>query len=359
MFLKVISKGLSKQLLKILALLALCLCFCVLQAAGQSGRQGLKTAPVETENQADDTDDLIRVRAEEILVPVTVRDQTTGAHVSGLKPESFFIYDNGERQEIASFNRQRVPANIVLLLDASGSVFGQMRFIREAAKNFTQGLMPEDKVCVMQFADRVELLQDWTQGTDSRGLAKALDWRYHPGQSTTFYDGLYLAATEQLKRVEGRKVVILLTDGIDTGERKHASFTDALNAVRRAEASVYVISLTEYLRVALSKYDKGWLGRIFGGYDPRQIKRYQILINEAEGLLEKIAAETGGRMFLPRKDEDLLPAYRAVAEELQAQYIITYKPKKRAAAGEYRRIRVLVSPGIYEINTRDGYVGRA
>lgn len=337
----------------------LCMGFFLGFSQGQSGRKGARTSAEALETQTSDGDELIRVRSEEILVPVTVRDSSTGEHVSGLKPESFFIYDNGERQEIASFNRQRVPVNIVLLLDASGSVFGQMRFIREAAKNFTRGLMPEDRVSVMQFADRVELLQDWTSGTDAKGLAKALDWRYHPGQSTTFYDGLYLAATEQLKRVEGRKVVILLTDGIDTGERVRASFTDALNAVRLAEASVYVISLTEYLRMALAKYDKGWLGRVFGGYDPKQLKRYLALIDGAEKLLERIAVETGGRIFLPRKDEDLAPAYGAVAEELSAQYIITYVPRKRAAAGEYRRIRVLVAPGIYEINTRDGYVGRA
>ena len=146
-------------------ILALCL---NLYTQGQSGRRSGDAAAVQGEPQ--ETDDLIRVRTEEILVPVSVREQA-GNPVSGLKAESFFVYDNGVRQEIESFNRQRVPANIVLLLDASGSVFSQMRFIREAAKGFLESLLPEDKVCVMQFADNVELLQDWSAGSDTKTLA--------------------------------------------------------------------------------------------------------------------------------------------------------------------------------------------
>jgi VWFA-related protein len=351
------ASSLSSKIL--LLLLVSCGCLCLQGAMAQSGRQPPPAATnngTEGESTVEDGD-LIRVRTEEVLVPVSVRDQV-GLPVSGLSRDSFFVYDNGERQELTSFNRQRVPANIVLLLDASGSVFSRMRFIREAAKGFLQGLLPEDKVCVMQFADQVELLQDWTGGADTPALLKALEWRYHPGQATTFYDGLYLAAQEQLGRVEGRRIVILLTDGIDTSTRVRAGFADAMNALRRAEASVYVISLTESLRAAVEKRDRGWVGKVFGGYDPKALARYRSMIDEAEKKLLKISVETGGRMFLPGKDEDLSQAYSAIAEELRMQYILTYKPRKRASAGEYRRIRVLVSPGGYEVAARDGYVGR-
>jgi Ca-activated chloride channel family protein len=232
-------------------------------------------------------------------------------------------------------------------------------FIREAAKRFLRSLLPEDKVCVMQFADHAELLQDWTAGSNSKPLLKALEWRYHPGQSTVFYDGLYLAAQEQLSHVEGRRIVILLTDGIDSAERKRASFSDALHAIRRSEASVYVISLTESLRADISRSDRGWVGRVFGGSDPRAVARANTILDEAGNLLTTIATESGGRIFFPVKEEDLVPAYQAIADELRSQYIITFKPKKRAAAGEYRRIKVLVTPGGYEVAARDGYVGRS
>jgi Ca-activated chloride channel family protein len=327
---------------------------------GQSGRR------LETEDQKGDAqqqagagqDDVLRVRTEEVLVPVSVRD-LEGKPVSGLTPERFMIYDNGVRQEITSFNRRRVPANIVLLLDASGSVFHQMRLIREAAKGFIEGLLREDRVSVMQFADRVDLLQDWTGAYDAGELTKALEWRYHPGESTAFYDGLYLAAEEQLKKTEGRRIIILLTDGIDTTERKRASFNDALNAVRRAEASVYIVSLTASLREAIEKRTGKGFKRLLSGYDPREVRKVMQLIDESEARLESLATQTGGRMFLPRSDEELLPAYKAIAEELRTQYILTYKPKPRVAAGEWRRVRVLVLPGGFEVAAREGYRGRS
>ncbi len=321
------------------------------EARGQSGRRTLE--PTEAQD-----DDVLRIKTEEILLPVSVRD-LAGVPVGGLKQERFVVFDNGVRQEIASFNRQRVPANIVLLLDASSSVFSQMKFIREAGKRFIEGLLAEDKVCVVQFADKVELLQDWTPATSLPTLEKSLDWRYHPGLRTTFYDGLYLAAREQLSKVEGRRIIILLTDGLDTAEKQRASFADALNAVRRVDAGVYVVSLTASLRAELEKKTgKSKLSRMFSGYDPREIARYLGLIDESEKLLEELTARTGGRIFFPLKDEDLVPAYQAIAEELRTQYIITYKPQPRAGTGEYRRVRVLVLNGDYEVATREGYTGR-
>jgi Ca-activated chloride channel family protein len=320
---------------------------------GQSGRK--TEASTDSNGQEED---VLRIRTEEVLLPVSVRDGA-GMPVGGLDQERFLVFDNGVRQQITSFNRRRVPANIVLLLDASSSVFSQMRFIREAAKRFLQGLLKEDKVCVVQFSDRVELLQDWTPATNLPQLEKSLDWRYHPGLRTTFYDGLYLAAHEQLSKVEGRRIVILLTDGLDTAERQRASYADALNAVRRADASVYVVSLTASLRAQLLEKTGGTkLRRMFSGYDQRQVAYYLGMIDSSEKLLESLAVQTGGRIFLPVKDEELAPAYQAIAEELRTQYIITYQPKPRASVGEYRRIRVLVLQGDYEVAAREGYTGR-
>jgi Ca-activated chloride channel family protein len=341
--------------IKYMTALRLIICFCLLCGSvyGQSGRRVLEG---EASTEKNSNDEVLRVRTEEVMVPVSVRN-TEGNPVNGLTAERFLIYDNGVRQEIASFNRRRVPANIVLLLDASGSVFHQMRFIREAARQFIEGLLKEDKVSVMQFADRVELLQDWTGAESAAQLTKALEWRYHPGESTAFYDGLYLAADEQLKKTEGRRIIILLTDGIDTSEKRRASLEDAFNAVRRAEATVYVVSLTASLRAAIEKRTGGNFKRLLGGYDPKEVKRVLALIDAAEANLENLAARTGGRMFLPRTDEELSPAYKAIAEELRTQYIITYRPAPRVSAGEWRHVRVLVLPGGYEVAAREGYRG--
>ncbi len=83
------------------------------------------------------------------------------------------------------------------------------------------------------------------------------------------------------------------------------------------------------------------------------------MLDASERLLTDLAASSGGRIFLPLKDEDLAAAYQSIAEELRTQYIITYRPKPRVAAGEYRRVRVLVTDGSYEVAAREGYTGRA
>lgn len=327
------------------------------EGRAQSGRRNPEVAPSGA-SVGVEADDVVRVRTDEVLLPVSVRDWS-GVSVNGLNQDDFIVYDEGVRQRIGSFNRRRVAANIVLLLDASGSVFQQMRFIRQAAKGFVEGLLPEDKICVMQFADKVELLQDWTAAAQQATLDKALDWRYHAGESTTFYDGLYLAAEDQLKGVEGRRIVILLTDGIDTAEKRRAGFNDALNAVRRSDTSVYVVSLTGMLREMITrKTGKSKTQTLMRGYDPQQIGRFLSLIDGSEKQLSALAAQTGGRIFLPLRDEDLAAAYRAIAEELRAQYIITYKPNPPVAAGQWRRVRVLVLPGGYEVAAREGYTGR-
>jgi Ca-activated chloride channel family protein len=352
-------QGSKTSIASLNTMLVVAVCLFVLNGVelrGQSGRKNVETAEHRADSSAQE--DVLRIRTEEVLLPVSVRDEA-GAPVDNLNQEKFVVFDNGVRQQITSFNQRRVPANIVLLLDASSSVFSQMRFIREAAKHFIQGLLKEDKVCVVQFSDRVELLQDWTPATELSQLEKSIDWRYHPGLRTTFYDGLYLAAREQLSKVEGRRIVILLTDGLDTAEKQKASFAEALSAVRQADVSVYVVSLTAYLRAQLEeKVGTKKLSRMFSGYDPREIAYYLGLIDRSEKMLEGLATQTGGRIFLPIKDEDLVPAYSAIAEELRTQYIITYQPKPRASVGEYRRIRVLVLPGDYEVSARAGYTGR-
>lgn len=335
-------------------------------AVGQSGRQSGVSQPSSasrTDDPAGQDEEVITVRREEVLLPVTVRDGQ-GRPAQNLTAENFLIFDNRVRQEVASFNRERVPANIILLLDASGSVFSQMRFIREAAKEFVRGLLPQDRVAVMQFADRVEVLQDWIQATEAGQLERAIDWRYHPGQRTLFYDGLAQAAREQFRGVEGRRIVILLTDGIDSGREGRGAgqtdFAQALEATRRAETSVYVVSLTASLRAAINAQMGGGVLRnlLAGGYDRRLLAQYLSLLNEAEAGLERLTTETGGRMFLPIENTDLAPAYRAIAEELRTQYIITYSPRPQSAAGEWRQVRVLVTPGVYEVTTRPGYIKR-
>lgn len=323
-------------------------------ALAQSGRQPLP----DTQVNPDDSD-IIRIRSEEVLLPVTVRDRE-GNRVDGLNPKEFMIFDNGKRQEIVGFNRERTPVNVLFLLDASGSVFPHMRFIREAATKFARELRPVDNVCVMQFADEVELLQDWTPAGDSTAINRALNWRYKPGESTSFYDGVYLAAKDRMAGISGRKLIILLTDGIDSPIKRHSSREDAVNALRNSEAALYVISLTAVLRHRVdARVGTTKKAQVLRGADPREVDRFQQLLNDSEDALNQMAEVTGGRMFLPLEDDNLKDSLAAISEELRSQYIITYRPTPAPKPAEWRQVKVLVGSGGYEVQARDGYHGRA
>ena len=191
-----------------------------LLAIAQSGRR-------PDQDRQNRSDDVIKLRADEVLLNITVTDPH-GRQATDLRKDEFIIAEDGRRQDMSSFLLSSVPVNVILMLDASGSVMPQINSIRDAALNFAQQLGPEDKVSVMEFHTKVELIQDWTSSADD--LKHAISWRFKPGMvqtangsfdygSTALFDAVYLAATDQLAKVEGRKVVIILTDGDDTSSK--------------------------------------------------------------------------------------------------------------------------------------------
>src|SRR5690242_20133762 len=176
----------------------------------QSGR---KATPKQT-----DQDQAIKLRAEEVLLNVTVTD-SYGHQATELVKDEFIVAEDGQRQDITSFVVSSVPVNVVLMLDASGSIVSQINSLRDAAMHFVSQLGPEDKISVIEFHTNVELIQDWTSKADD--VKHALSWRFKPGMvqnkqggfdygSTALYDAIYSAADEQLAKVEGRKAIILL-----------------------------------------------------------------------------------------------------------------------------------------------------
>ncbi|HKG23041.1 MAG TPA: VWA domain-containing protein, partial [Blastocatellia bacterium] len=211
------------------------------EAAAQSGRK--PDPPAQ-----QDKDDTIRLRTEEVLLNITVTD-SFNRQATSLRREEFIVAEDGQRQEISSFSISTVPVNVVLMLDASGSVAGEVSSLRDAALSFVGQLGPEDKVSVIEFHSEVELLQDWTANADD--IRHAISWRFKPGMvrtsegtstfgSTSLYDSLFLTAEEQLSKVNGRKAVIILTDGDDSSSK--VTYEQSLAAVIRSNAVVYVVS---------------------------------------------------------------------------------------------------------------------
>jgi Ca-activated chloride channel homolog len=320
---------------------------------GQSGRK----LPPSNRTQQDEP---LRLRAEEVLLNVTVIDPY-GKQATDLKRDEFIIAEDSKRQDISSFIVSSVPVNVVLMLDASGSVASEIPSLRDAAVRFVEQLGQEDKVSVLEFHTDVELIQDWTSSVDD--LRRAISWRFRPGMvrtpdgkaqagMTSLYDALHLTAGEQLAKVEGRKAIIVLTDGVDSSSK--VTYNQALGSLIKSGAVVYVVSKARAFIAEMNKY-RGKTGRIFGGGVAGQADQAVAIFENAERLMTDLATRTGGEIFSPLKDDEMKDVYARVARELKNQYIVTYTSKNEERNGELRRINVYLTRAGYSARTRESY----
>lgn len=295
----------------------------------------------------------ITVETSEVLLPVTVRD-ASGQFATDLKAENFMVYEDGIAQPISSFALRRMPVHVVLLIDTSDSVTRELDDFKAAALRFVNQLDPEDKICLIQFDDKVKLVLDWTSNRNS--IKRSLNL-LQPGFFTKFNDALYLAAKEQLGKVTGRKAVIVLTDGIDSG-RGSITPERAFRALVEEEVPVYSVSKTRIQgradRDKLEFYQHA-SSSSFNQLKVEDLKMSLQQLEESEKYLTRISEETGGRIFLPESFDDLGNAYQQVADELRSQYVIFYTPTNPARDGQYRSIRVKVKQPGYHATTRFGY----
>lgn len=325
----------------------------VTAAFSQSGRK-------TTSSKQTGQDEPLKLRAEEVLLNVTVLDPY-GHQATDLNKDEFIIAEDGQRQDIASFLLSTVPVNVVLLLDASGSVVTEINSLRDAAMEFVNQLSSEDKTSIIEFHTNLELIQDWT--TDAGEVRHALSWRFKPGMvqskngsfsygSTALFDALYSTADEQLAKVEGRKAVIVLTDGDDTSSK--LTYQQASAAITRSGAVVYVISKAREFINELDKY-RGKAGRIFGGGVSQQAEYQASRFEYAEKLMTELATKSGGRIYSPLAKDEMKSVYAQIARELKNQYIVTYIPKNLDRDGRLRRVNVYLTRSGYLARTRDSY----
>ncbi|RMG51558.1 MAG: VWA domain-containing protein [Acidobacteria bacterium] len=346
---------------KLSAVCAVILTLGCLTARGQSGRWRHPT-PRSNDGQNQQPSDVISLEATEVVVPVTVRNRY-GRPIPGLTKDDFILYEDGVRQEITGFDTESVPAAIVMLIDVSGSVRTEINNIRLSALTLIDQLRPQDRACIIQFNDRVRVIQDWT--SDKLRLQRALMTLPATG-ATAFYNALYTAA-EKLSQVKGRRTIIAFTDGVDTyrgqvpqtrGRREKPmppkSPAEAFEAVRRAEASVYVISKTRAIRDYLTGRRAPSFLRPIDPRDP-YIQYYLQALDRAEQWLAMLAERTGGEIYFPRNQLELKDVYNDIAEELNTQYVLRYVPKNTNFDGRFRRIRVVTGNPAYIARAREGY----
>jgi VWFA-related protein len=263
------------------------------------------------------------------------------ALIGNLEKTDFHLFEEGKEQEIKYFTRETdLPLTIGLLVDVSGSMEGLIDTERRAASAFfSKVLRQQDLAFLISFGKDSELLQDSTSSPKllEEGLRElrlnAPVGGLHPGPvptinqqaGTVLFDAVYLAARERLRGEAGRKVIVVITDGVDTGSK--ISRSDAIAAAQKADAVIYSIY-----------YDSD--PRFGGGSD---------------GDLKRMSEETGGRVFQISRKNSLDDIFRQIEEEMRTQYALAYAPTNSVKDGSYRKIEFKMSNKDYKVQARKGY----
>jgi Ca-activated chloride channel family protein len=242
--------------------------------------------------------------------------------------DDFEVLDNGRPQEITIFDNEVRPFSVVVMLDTSVSMTHRLDDLYAGAEQFLLRLLPHDKGAVGAFNDKVEFASGFT--SDRNSLVSALK-RLDFGNQTRLYDGVH-ASLDELENVEGRKVILLFTDGADFGSR--LSSGRALERARNAEVMIYGIGLeTEF----------------FNGQ--------MVVRSKPDSILNRFANETGGGYFDLKKDADLNTSFTRIAQELRSQYLLGFSPA--ALDGKVHKLEVRVKrPGL-KARSRRSYVASA
>lgn len=246
------------------------------------------------------------VRVERVELYVRVEDEEP---LPGLLATSMFeVLEDGVAQPVAAVERVAdLPLAVGLLIDHSGSMLERLETALDAAGAFVEGLLthPDDKAFVLGFADIPIVFQEFTNDTER--LAESIEL-IDSGRYTALYDAI-VAAAARYEGVDGRRAVILLTDGADQGS--HHRFREAIAAAQRADVALYPVAVDLSPRF------------------PRQ-----------RWILHELAEQTGGRLFSLGRRSDPTKIYEAIAEDLRAQYRISYVPLISGGGGEWRALEI-------------------
>lgn len=290
------------------------------------------------------------VKVETRLVNLNVKAISSGGQpLSNLKAEDFTIYEDGIRQELSHFAPVAAPISLVMLLDLSGSTEKKIKEMKEAAQKFVTALNPNTRIAVGTFARRFKLITPFV--TDRAELSAAIDSIRHSGGGTEYYKAMNTALDLLKDTGETRRVIVVLTDGVDNNlqygpDPTAPEFDDLLARVSEEDVTIYPIYFdTE------NKLDK--LGFAFSS-SSGSLRRYAV----ARRQLEAVAEQTGGLMFTAARAEDLHDAYNQVASELQQLYSLAYQPDNTKRDGGFRKITVKVSRNGAIARTRRGYFAR-
>ena len=346
--------------------------------------------------QAQDAAATIAVDVKVVTLPVTVRDQH-GKIVRDLTKDDFTLQEDGRAQTIRYFSQENLPLTLGLLVDTSRSQTNVLDAERNASRSFLDQMLVQakDKAFLIHFDREVELLQDLTSSREK--LQSALELLKtssnrersndpndpsnspsgsgsHHGGGTQLYDAVYLASNELMKNQQGRKALIILSDGVDRGSKTYLE--SAIESAQRADTVVYSIYFADSHREegqrsgrGMGRGGGGWPGGGGGGWPgggggypggggggrgggqrPAEGPR-----TDGKKILERISKETGGHFFVVTKKQTVGEIYDSIVEELRTQYSMGYTPDKDSAATGYHHVQLTVKGKDLTVQTREGY----
>jgi len=355
--------------------------------------------------------DILLVLAHDVVLPVTVRDKK-GALVTSLKISDFTLTEDSRPQKIKSFTRETsLPFRLGLLVDTSHNMMGAMDSERKAAGKFVDAMLPEkpgdksDQAFLIHFDREVELLYDFTSSRDrlhheldemgpsraanneardsesggggnggnggyggGRGQGQGQGQMHGRRGGSELYDAIFLASDEVMNKQEGRKALIVFSDGVDRGSKM--TMNDAVDAADKAGLAVYTIYLKGEEERPAGGYPGmggghrgglggggypgsggGWPGggggRGGGGQRESQV--------DGKKIMEKIATRTGGHYYEAKKKDNLDEIYGQIAEELRGQFLLTYTPDVVDKEGGFHKIVLKSNMNDLSVVTREGY----
>ena len=315
--------------------------------------------------------DIVRIDTTLVSVPVTVLDRQ-GRFIPGLQKNDFHLFENGVEQKIAYFDPTEKPFTVALLLDTSASTRFHLWEIKEAAIAFAKQLRPQDRVLVVTFSDEVLLLTEAT--SDQKLVSTVIEANAQAGQSTRLYDAVNLIINERLNKIEGRKAIVLFTDGVDTSSYL-ATYQGTMRDAEELDALIYPVQYdtTDYMRamqgagnVTVVSSGSNWpfpgtstssrviYGNSSGGAGVgATTEDYQ----RAGQYLQAMADKSGGRLYRANDPKQLAQAFANIAEELRRQYSIGYYPQAAdGQTGDRRLIKVSVDRPNVAVRARDSYI---
>lgn len=271
------------------------------------------------------TVDVVRVP-----VPFSVTDRDSRLRTD-LGESDFRVYEDGRRQQIATFDAQtELPLTLALLIDTSNSVREKLDFEKAAATEFFHSVIERrrDQGMLATFDTSVQVIQGFTDSPEA--LSDALrDVRV--GGSSAMYDAIYLTIAQKVtpQTGESRRILVVISDGDDNDSR--TTLEEIRDIAQKNDVVIYAVSTNPS-----------------ADFDTRRQRR-------GDSLLEELADETGGRAFYPYDVDELSQTLQAIVEELRSQYLITYQSSNPARDGSYREIEVRTVDLGYTVTARKGY----